>query len=167
MSLIAQYKGLGKSYGARTLFTNISMNIHEGDRIGLIGTNGAGKSTLLKLFVELITPDTGEVNIKKGYRAVYLPQESHFEAGRTVSELVDETLDAFCAEDAEAFGKAWQLIGQVDFPDLSSPVETLSGGWKKRLALGAWPLLKNRIFSFLTNPPTIWTFQGSFGWSRF
>ncbi len=151
MSLIAQYKGLGKSYGARTLFTDISMNIHEGDRIGLIGTNGAGKSTLLKLFAEVSTPDAGEVVIKKGYRAVYLPQESQFEAGKTVSGLIDETLDAFCAEDAEAFGKAWQLIGQVEFPDLSAQVQTLSGGWKKRLAV-VLALIKRPDLLFLDEP---------------
>jgi len=151
MSLIAQYKGLGKSYGARTLFTDISMNIHEGDRIGLIGTNGAGKSTLLKLFAEVSTPDAGEVVIKKGYRAVYLPQESQFETGKTVSGLIDETLDAFCAEDAEAFGKAWQLIGQVEFPDLSAQVQTLSGGWKKRLAV-VLALIKRPDLLFLDEP---------------
>ncbi len=151
MSLIAQYKGLGKSYGARILFTDISMNIHEGDRIGLIGTNGAGKSTLLKLFAQLSTPDAGEVSIKKGYRAVYLPQETHFDAGKSVSELVDETLDAYCADDSEAFGKAWQIIGQVDFPDMSAPVETLSGGWKKRLSL-VLALIKNPDLLFLDEP---------------
>jgi ATP-binding cassette subfamily F protein uup len=151
MSLIAHYKGLGKSYGARILFTDISMNIHEGDRIGLIGTNGAGKSTLLKLFAGLSTPDAGEVSVKKGYRVVYLPQESSFEPGKTVTELVDETLEAYCAEDAEAFGKAWQLIGQVEFPDLSARVETLSGGWKKRLAL-VLALIKAPDLLFLDEP---------------
>ncbi|SCY84697.1 ABC-F family ATP-binding cassette domain-containing protein [Desulfoluna spongiiphila] len=151
MSLIAQYRGLGKSYGARTLFTDISMNIHEGDRIGLIGVNGAGKSTLLKVFAEVIQPDAGEVVIKKGFRAVYLPQESHFEEGKTVSGLIDETLDAFCADDTEAFGKAWQLIGQVEFPDLSAPIETLSGGWKKRLAV-VLALIKMPDLLFLDEP---------------
>ena len=135
MSLIAQYKGLAKSYGARTLFTDISLNIHQGDRIGLIGTNGAGKSTLLKVLGEVTSPDEGEISIKKGLRVVYLPQESHFEKGKTVSALIDETLEHWCQGDTEAFGKAWQLIGQVNFPDLEAPVETLSGGWKKRLAV--------------------------------
>ena len=135
MSLIAQYKALSKSYGARTLFSDISLNIHTGDRVGLIGTNGAGKSTLLKVLGEVTTPDAGEVSIRKGVRAVYLPQESHFEPGKSVSELIDETLNAWCTDDTEAYGKAWQLIGQVGFPDMDAKVETLSGGWKKRLAV--------------------------------
>ncbi|WP_300668073.1 ABC-F family ATP-binding cassette domain-containing protein [Desulfoluna sp.] len=151
MSLIAQYRGLGKSYGARSLFTDISMNIHEGDRIGLIGINGAGKSTLLKVFAELINPDAGAVSIKKGFRAVYLAQENHFDGEKTVSGLIDETLDTFCADDTEAFGKAWQLIGQVDFPDLSARVETLSGGWKKRLAV-VLSLIKMPDLLFLDEP---------------
>jgi len=127
------------------------MNIHEGDRIGLIGINGAGKSTLLKVFAEVIRPDAGEVSIKKGFRAVYLPQEIHLEEGKTVSGLIDETLNAFCAEDAEAYGKAWQLIGQVAFPDLSAPVETLSGGWKKRLVV-VLALIKKPDLLFLDEP---------------
>lgn len=63
------------SYGSQPVLDNISMTVHEGDRIGLIGRNGCGKSTLLKIMAGLITPDGGEVIRRQGISIALLQQQ--------------------------------------------------------------------------------------------
>ena len=54
-------QALGKSYGARKLFENLTLGIDESERLGLIGPNGSGKSTLLKLITGIERPDAGDI----------------------------------------------------------------------------------------------------------
>ena len=61
--MILSAENLGHSYGVRTLFKNISFNIEEGDKIGVIGVNGTGKSTLLRCLNFLERPDTGVIKV--------------------------------------------------------------------------------------------------------
>ena len=72
--MILSAENLGHSYGVRTLFKNISFNIEEGDKIGVIGVNGTGKSTLLR---DIATGEPSEGKITKNGTCVieYLPQE--------------------------------------------------------------------------------------------
>ena len=81
---------LSKSYGEKTLFTNISLNINHGEKIGLIGPNGAGKSTLFSLILGETESSQGEVRVNKNTHIGYLPQESSFHSNHTVlSELTE------------------------------------------------------------------------------
>jgi ATP-binding cassette subfamily F protein uup len=82
MSLILNCRALRKSFGARTLFENISLTISDGDRLGLIGPNGSGKSTLLKILAGIEPVDTGERSLRKGATLCYVPQDSIFPARR-------------------------------------------------------------------------------------
>jgi ATP-binding cassette subfamily F protein 3 len=63
------------AFGDRTLFDEVSFQVNEGDRVGLVGPNGTGKTTLLRLILGELTPDRGEVRRLKGIRLGYLPQE--------------------------------------------------------------------------------------------
>lgn len=85
--MILSAENLGHSYGVRTLFKNISFNIEEGDKIGVIGVNGTGKSTLLR---DIATGETGEGKITKNGTCVieYLPQDPAFDPDATVLEQV-------------------------------------------------------------------------------
>ena len=65
------------------LFTDISLDLRVGERIGLIGPNGSGKSTLLKILAGLETPDTGIVSVGATARLGYLAQESGFDPQQT------------------------------------------------------------------------------------
>lgn len=69
---------LSKNYGAKVLFENISLNINQGEKIGLIGPNGTGKSTLFSLILQEIESSKGEVRVNKGVHIGYLPQELSF-----------------------------------------------------------------------------------------
>lgn len=85
--MILSAENLGHSYGVRTLFKNISFNIEEGDKIGVIGVNGTGKSTLLR---DIVTGEPSEGNITKNGTCVieYLPQDPAFDPDATVLEQV-------------------------------------------------------------------------------
>jgi len=69
---------LSKNYGPKVLFEDISLNINQGEKIGLIGPNGAGKSTLFSLILQDTEPSSGEVRVNKGVHIGYLPQEVSF-----------------------------------------------------------------------------------------
>ncbi|MBU4419042.1 MAG: ATP-binding cassette domain-containing protein, partial [Candidatus Omnitrophica bacterium] len=69
---------LSKNYGPKILFKDVSLNINQGEKIGLIGPNGTGKSTLFSLILQEIETSSGEVRLNKGVHIGYLPQEASF-----------------------------------------------------------------------------------------
>ena len=75
---------LSKSYGPKVLFEDISLNINQGEKIGLIGPNGTGKSTLFSLILQETEPSGGQVRLNKGVQIGYLPQEASFKSEHTV-----------------------------------------------------------------------------------
>ena len=79
--------GITKSFGARTLFEDASLQVNRGERIGLVGPNGAGKSTLFNLALGYDWPDEGEVNIERNATIGHLPQETAPAGDETVLEL--------------------------------------------------------------------------------
>ncbi len=118
MSLLINLQEISKAFGSAPLFQGVSLTIGDEDRLGLIGPNGAGKSTLLQILAGLQDPDTGERSFRKLLRLGYVAQESNFEAGTTVGDLLTP-----------------EVLGRAGFADGLSDVASLSGGWKKRLAI--------------------------------
>ncbi|OQX79043.1 MAG: hypothetical protein B6D56_07850 [Candidatus Omnitrophica bacterium 4484_70.1] len=77
-------------YGERALFKKVNLNINQGEKVGVVGPNGAGKTTFLSIIMRKVEPSTGRVQIKKGVRIGYLPQETKFTSSTTVlSELIE------------------------------------------------------------------------------
>ena len=85
---ILSTENLSKSYGMKTLFSNISFGIDENDKIGLIGVNGTGKSTFLKILSGLEEADEGKVTVGNAMQVQYLPQNPDFDPQDTVLEQV-------------------------------------------------------------------------------
>ena len=85
---ILSTENLSKSYGMKTLFSNISFGIDENDKIGLIGVNGTGKSTFLKIIAGLEDADEGKVTVGNATQVQYLPQNPDFNPDDTVLEQV-------------------------------------------------------------------------------
>jgi ATP-binding cassette subfamily F protein 3 len=78
---------ISKSFGARTLFEDVSLNINSGDRLALVGANGAGKSTLFSIILKTLVPDEGTIVFDRGSTLGYLPQETAVTTDETVLEL--------------------------------------------------------------------------------
>jgi ATP-binding cassette subfamily F protein uup len=135
MPPILSAQSVTKQFGAVPLFRDISLTVDDGDRIGLIGPNGAGKSTLLALLAGHIPPDSGELAVRKLARAAYVPQDSRFAAGLTVRQVLERAMTVAHADEADREGRLHELAGRTGFEGLEIEAATLSGGWRKRLAI--------------------------------
>src|ERR1019366_5993324 len=140
MPPILNAQGLSKRFGAVPLFQDISFPVSDGDRIGLIGPNGAGKSTLLAVLAGQQEVDSGEVATRKSARVAYVLQECNFAPGLTVRGVLEAALARAGVADAEGGsnlreGRLRETAGRTGFPDLGAEAATLSGGWRKRLAI--------------------------------
>jgi len=153
---------LGKSYGVKPLFENISFHISEGDKIALVARNGSGKSTLLKIIAGKEFADQGRLWINKDVDVAFFEQEPQLEESKTVLDNVfyiahpiinaikeyeaavdegnDEKITSMLAKMDEL--NAWdfdskvkQILGKLNIHNLQQNVSTLSGGQKKRIAL--------------------------------
>jgi len=130
MALLISAQSLKKSFGAKPLFEGVSLTVNDGDRLGLIGPNGAGKSTFLQILASKMDLDSGEVSVRKNARLAYVAQESAFPAGVTVSQVMEAAMPGDELEYERQI-----ILSRVGFEDTDAPVETLSGGWRKRLAI--------------------------------
>jgi ATP-binding cassette subfamily F protein 3 len=157
------FSKLSKGFGQKTLFTDISMRILRGERIGLVGPNGAGKTTLFSIILGNAESDSGKVELDRGTVIGFLPQESAPAGDETVAELatsispefvtIYNTLREFSDPDAperidamEQFvdldgytleAKAKRILAGLAFrpEDFDKPAHTLSGGWIMRAHL--------------------------------
>jgi len=132
---IISAQGLSKTYGVAPLFQNISFTVSEGDRIGVIGPNGSGKSTLLEMLIGRVKPDSGDVAIRKGMRLSYVSQISEFAQGVTIRSVIETALARTAVPEAERASRFAETLGRAGFTDLDAHAATLSGGWRKRLAI--------------------------------
>jgi len=151
MSLLLSARGLTKGYAHRPLFADLSFDLRAGERVGLVGPNGAGKSTLLKILAGREAPDDGAVSARRGARVGYLPQEDAFDPGLTARQAVLAALAADRLEDRERQTRAAIALTRVGFADPDQPADTLSGGWRKRLAL-ARELARGPDFLLMDEP---------------
>ncbi|HEX4300997.1 MAG TPA: ABC-F family ATP-binding cassette domain-containing protein [Gammaproteobacteria bacterium] len=131
--LLVSVQSISKAYGLQTLFDGITLSFREEERLGLIGPNGSGKSTLLKILAGIETPDSGQVAMAGSTHLVYLPQEDRFPAGATVESALLEALPPYHKD--EGLSSIRDRLREMDFADLNQKVDTLSGGWRKRLAV--------------------------------
>ena len=135
MPPIISAQGLSKRFGASPLFQEVSFIVAEGARIGIVGPNGSGKSTLLDILIGRTPPDTGDVAIRKGTRLSLVRQISEFAPGETVRAAITRSLDQAGAAESDRAGRTAEILGRAGISDLDAQAATLSGGWRKRLAI--------------------------------
>jgi len=126
---------ISKTFGLKPLFQNISFTVSDGDRIGLIGPNGAGKSTLLQILEGRLTPDAGDVAVRKRTRLSYVAQQSEFDPGQTVKSIVEKAMLRSSVPEADRQSVLAETLGRAGFTDPDTDAASLSGGWRKRLAI--------------------------------
>ena len=151
MPPIINAQDISKRFGAVPLFERIRFTVSEGDRIGVIGPNGSGKSTLLRILAGEMEPDSGEVATRKRARLAYVEQQSEFAAGDTVRSVIERALVRAGVATEEREGRLVESLGRVFSPKTARqqfssqgpsapgtfniPAASLSGGWRKRLAI--------------------------------
>jgi ATP-binding cassette subfamily F protein uup len=133
--LLVSCQELSKAFGAAPLFEGLSLGVFEGDHVGLVGPNGSGKTTLLRILAGLEEPSSGTRAARKRLRIGYVPQDPVFEPDVTVGSVLREALVDQHLEDHEVEGRIAVAMGKAGFAHGAQAAGTLSGGWKKRLAI--------------------------------
>jgi ATP-binding cassette subfamily F protein uup len=124
------------AHGTRLLLDEVSLGISAGDRIGVVGRNGGGKTTLLKTLVKLAEPHSGRVTHSGGLRVGVLAQDVRLAPGRNVHKVVlGDAAEHTWAGDA----RVREILDGLGLHDigLDAPVDTMSGGERRRVALAA------------------------------
>ena len=138
MANLVNIEAASVTHGIRTILDKVSLGVQTGDRIGVLGLNGSGKTTLLRLLAGLDTPDTGRVSSQRGTTVAFVSQSTDLPTDSTVKDAVLHTFgdaEHSWASDSAVRGVLTGLglrnIG------LDSTVGSLSGGERRRVALGA------------------------------
>ena len=142
-------KGVGKSFGERTLFSGVDLKVAGGERIALIGDNGTGKSTLIKMIMGEEYPDEGRIKLGPSTKIAYLPQIIHFDVPQR--NLVDTML--YSKRDITP-QKARDRLAAFHFrgEDVFKSVSVLSGGEQSRLRLCM--LMDDEVNFLILDEPT-------------
>lgn len=162
MTSYLQVEELTKSYGDRLLFSDVTFGINEGDKVGIIAKNGTGKTTLLKIIAGKEDYDSGNIVFRNDIRIGYLEQVPFFCTSKNVIDTCLEGEDqlstaikqyeyALHHNDDDAITaaiqemdnlKAWdyedrfkQILSMLKINDIEQPIDQLSGGQMKRVAL--------------------------------
>ncbi len=178
MNYLSVHK-LVKRFGERTLFTDLSFGMHQGQKAGLVAANGTGKSTLLRILLGKEQPDEGEVVFRNGVSIGFLSQEDDLNPLKTVmQEVLQGEADAIRTvreyEHLMQTGNhgpelekvmarmhelnAWDLdsrireiLGKLGIHNSDASIASCSGGQRKRIQL-ARVLLQNPDFLILDEP---------------
>ncbi|MDP6872606.1 MAG: ATP-binding cassette domain-containing protein [Alphaproteobacteria bacterium] len=135
--LVAEAKGISKSYGGNTIVADFSSRIQRGDRVGIVGPNGAGKTTLLNMLTGALTPDKGSVRLGANLAVASLDQRREsLDPDATLSEA----LTGGSGDRVSVAGQNKHVIGYMkDFlfqpEQIGTVVSALSGGERGRLML--------------------------------
>ena len=128
--------GISKSYGIKTLFSDVTFGIEKGDKTALIASNGSGKSTLLRILVGRESMDTGTVTYANDIRVGYLEQLPQYDPELTIQDVIDQGhSDLDSVETLTYEQRLVQLLTRFELTDLNLKIGSLSGGQVKRLAL--------------------------------
>lgn len=129
---ILNIEHISKIYGEKVIFDDVSLGIHSGDKIGVIGVNGTGKTTLLKIIAKINEPDKGQIICGNGIRVSYLPQNPEFPKKQSILEYV---MDGKEHQDWKTESEAKTILTKLGIYDFDEGCDYLSGGQKKRVAL--------------------------------
>lgn len=152
MAVLINCQSVSKSYPGKPLFTDVNFGIGEGERLGIVGPNGAGKSTLLKIIAGQEQPDDGQIAMRRMTKVAYVEQQDSFDPKKSAREALEAFIkgsDIVVADPDTAINRALGRVG-LDNPDVL--VGTLSGGWRKRMAIAGGMALEPDVL--LLDEPT-------------
>ncbi|MBI5540062.1 MAG: ABC-F family ATP-binding cassette domain-containing protein [Bacteroidia bacterium] len=174
-----QAENITKSFGDLTLFENLSLSIHQDQKVAIVARNGAGKTTLLNIIAGTDQPDSGQIVLRNGITVGYLAQSLKLDETKTIFEEIynsasevmqiikeyeialvsDNKLRLEKALEKMEAAQAWdhevkvhQIVAELQLPDGNIIIGNLSGGQKKRVALAS--LLINDPDLLILDEPT-------------
>lgn len=130
-----QIENLTKSFGDRLLFRDVTFGVYEGDKIGIVARNGDGKSTFLNILAGHEDHDSGSVVWRNSLRVGYLEQLPPMPAGMSALDYATPAPEPGHEEDHTGPDAARRMLTQFGIEDVTMPVDKLSGGQAKRVAL--------------------------------
>ena len=142
---LLQLSDISLTFGGEPVFDQLDLVVQPGDRVALVGRNGSGKSTLMKVMAGFVEPDRGTRVVPQGTSVGYMEQEPDLSGYATLGEFASADLAPGEEYRIERAGEGLKL-------DLSRPVETASGGERRRAALAK--LLADRPDLMLLDEPT-------------
>mgnify|MGYP000956647836 CR=1 FL=1 len=126
---------LTHSYTERLLLDDTSFSLGENEKVGIIGINGTGKSTLLKILAGIVEPDSGKITMGRNLRIGYLSQKPEFANKITALEAALPLKKDIADSPANYEPQAKNMMNKLGFKNHTQPIEELSGGQRKRIAL--------------------------------
>ncbi|MBA2880418.1 ATP-binding cassette subfamily F protein 3 [Desulfosalsimonas propionicica] len=155
-------EGLNKSYGGHVLFDDVSLRVHAGERLGLVGRNGHGKTTLFRLIIGDETPDAGSISRPRNYRIGHVAQQLIFSA----PTVLEEGMRGLPADRSEAHWEVEKILAGLGFcqADMGRAPAEFSGGYQIRLNLAK--VLVSRPDMLLLDEPTNYLDITSIRWIR-
>ena len=126
---------LTHSYTERLLLDDTSFSLGESEKVGIIGINGTGKSTLLKILAGIVEPDSGKITMGRNLRIGYLSQKPEFANKITALEAALPLKKDIADSPANYEPQAKNMMNKLGFKNHTQPIEELSGGQRKRIAL--------------------------------
>lgn len=144
---VLELADVSKSFGAKSVFSDLNQTIWHGERVGLIGANGAGKSVLLKMILEKESPDAGEIKIGPSISIGHYSQEHE------TLDFNQKVVDAvrYAGEMNEGKATAFLLHYLFTYKQVTQKISELSGGERSRLQL-ALLVLSGANFLLLDEP---------------
>lgn len=131
--MLLSAENISKNYGTKQLFSNLSLYLNEGEKIGIIGINGTGKSTLLNVLAGAEEPDSGTISLNPNV------QISHLRQNPEMDDSLDVLSQVFAGfpEEFRAINEyeVKTMLTRLGITDFTQKIGALTGGQRKRVAL--------------------------------
>lgn len=136
-------ENIRKSYTEKPLITDVSISIHDTDKIGFVGVNGTGKSTLLKIVAGEMEAEGGSITTSNELIRAYLPQNPPWDENLTVLQQAMSDIQKAGGTVEEYQCRA--MLSKLGMNDYDMPMSALSGGQRKRVAMAAALVRKSNL----------------------
>lgn len=151
---LVNLEAVHKSFGVRALLDGVSLGIARGERVGVVGLNGGGKTTLLEVLAGIEPPDAGRVSRARKLRLAVVTQRTTLPDGSTIRQAVLDPLGVTAVHEWASDASTRAVLDGLGITalGLDTPVATLSGGERRRVALAA--VLVHELDLLVLDEPT-------------
>jgi ATPase subunit of ABC transporter with duplicated ATPase domains len=150
--VVVEAKGVGKGFGDKLLYDNVSFNLPKGGIVGVIGPNGAGKTTMFKMMIGKEKPDAGSIKIGETVKLGYVDQDRSLDGDKTVYESISDGQETIKLGKTEVNARGYCARFNFAGTDQQKKVKDLSGGERNRVHLAR--MLKEGANLIILDEPT-------------